>query len=508
MDLARPGIIGPITIEDAANPTSRSPPDGTRRPDNTHERRVGLAIFVLCLTAYGYFVWRGPIHNADSRLALTYSLVETGNLSIDRYSASTADRAYRNGHFYTDKAPGVSFMLAPIYAVLRLLPLPDAGEPEIGERFVTRYLLTFFGIGVPAALFASWLFSWLRPFAASIGPRSAVVIGYSLGSPVWLYSTNAFGHVPAGMCLFGAFAVLAGVQAHLHRSRHLGAGALLGLAVACEYTVSIPATIVGCFFLLRDGAYGKLRRLGDLAAGALPALALLAAYHTVAFGAPWWTGYANLDPQSPFAHAQQRGILGVGVPDLGIAISLLAGEHRGLIVVAPWLLLAIPGAVFMWRRGPARWHAASACAVFLSLLLVNGGYTVWDGGAAWGPRHLTPALAFLALLVAPAAQRWPRLACAMVSISVALSTVGAASGALPPVEARGTVQDYVLPAMFRGQVTNNWGMLLGLSAWRSLVPFAVIAMCCLAFACGLRRSYGWLAAGGLALVAATRIDRS
>ena len=104
--------------------------------------------------------------------------------------------------------------------------------------------------------------------------------------------------------------------------------------------------------------------------------------------------------------------------------------------------------------------------------------------------------------------RGPSVVSALVTLSVAFTTVAAASGALPPVEAGGTVQDYVLPVLFGGQVTNNWGMLLGLSAWRSLVPLGGLAMYCLAVICSLTRSYGWLAAGGVALMAVTRIDHS
>src|ERR671931_538588 len=83
-------------------------------------RRTGLLVLCLSLLAYGYFVYRGPHHNPDSRLALTYSLVERGALDIDPYAGATLDRAFARGHYFTDKAPGLSFLLAPLYAGLRL----------------------------------------------------------------------------------------------------------------------------------------------------------------------------------------------------------------------------------------------------------------------------------------------------------------------------------------------------------------------------------------------------
>ena len=61
----------------------------------------------MCLSvlSYGYLVYRGPHHNPDSRLALTYSLVERHALDIDPYANTTLDRAFISGHYYTDKAP-------------------------------------------------------------------------------------------------------------------------------------------------------------------------------------------------------------------------------------------------------------------------------------------------------------------------------------------------------------------------------------------------------------------
>jgi hypothetical protein len=174
-------------------------------------RRAGRLVLCLSLLAYGYFVYRGPHHNPDSRLALTYSLVERQDLDIDPYAATTLDRAYRDGHYYTDKAPGVSFALAPLYAGLRaILPpaLVDVGTPEQPDRFVVRYLLTFLGIGVPAALFNVALFSWLGWLEPRPGPRLAVTLGYALGSPAYPFTVSAFGHVPAAMALGGALMVL------------------------------------------------------------------------------------------------------------------------------------------------------------------------------------------------------------------------------------------------------------------------------------------------------------
>jgi hypothetical protein len=473
------------------------------------ERRIGIVLLLLCLAAYGYFIPRGPSHNADSRLALTYSLVERGLLSIDDYAAVTLDRALRAGHYYTDKAPGVSLALAPLYAMLRLLPLPDVTAG--GDRFITRYLLTFLGIGLPAAAFSTWLFHWLRRFCACPWPRFAVVLGYALGSPAYPFSTAALGHVPAGMCLFGAFALAQSSHVATHR-RLTAVGLLLGCAVAFEYPAALPAAAVGAFALgaSRAGAHQdrfSWTRPGRVVLGTAPPLLLVALYHTAAFGAPWLTGYAFLDPSSPYAEAHRSGLLGIGLPSPLIARELVAGASRGLLVHAPWLVLALPGAVHLWRSRSCT-RAAAVCLAATGLLLtINSGYAVWHGGASWGPRHLVPALPFLTLLALPAAARYRRLAATLVALSIAPTVAVVATGSLPPESGTVPLLDYLWPAMREGRVTNSWGLLLGLANWRTLVPLALVPLALGVYLFGWRAA-GWLAPAAWALVVASRLDRA
>ena len=448
------------------------------------ERRTGMALLLLCLVAYAFVIPRGPDHNPDSRLALTYSLVERGSLTIDGYAALSFDRALRDGHYYTDKAPGVSFMLAPLHAAVRLLPVsvPDTSQ----GRFISRYLLTFAGIGIPSAVFATWLFHWLRRFIPPAGPRAGVVAAYALGSPAYTLSVHAFGHVPAGMCLF-----VGAVLSTQHRWRAaIASGTALGAAVAFEYPSALPALLL--FALAAAGAPSHMRwtHAAAIGVGAALPLAALGAYQTVAFGALWRTGYAFIDPAGPFAAAQATGLLGVGWPDLRIALELLGGAKRGLGLVAPWTVLALPGAALLWRGGDLsrKLWVARATATFVALLLVNSGYAVWDGGASWGPRHLTPALPFLALLASPAFARWPRTAWVLTLVSVAATATVVATGTLPPPDAPSTFGDFVIPALRDGRAGNMLGNAAGLSGWGALIPLGVTALGCLAWARGWRRS--------------------
>jgi len=499
-------------------------------------RRAALTVFCLCLLAYGWFVYRGPHHNPDSRLALTYSLVERGRLDIDPYAQTTLDRASVGGHYYSDKAPGVSFLLAPLYAALRLaLPADSvliAGlpSPEGPDRFLLRYLLTFLGIGVPAAAGAAVLFFWLGRLEPRVEPRLAVAIGYALGSPAYPFAVAAFGHVPAGLCLFAAWALshgwyvraldpskLGGAARHEPTGGYLArrqpsprlrwalAGFLLAAAAAIEYPAAAAGAALVAILLRRER--GRRRALGWLAAGAAPILAGLAGYHVAAFGAPWSVGYAHLAPGTEYVAGQAQGLLGLSWPRPHVALALLAGLHRGLLVHAPWLALALPGAWLLWRAG-RRDEVLAAGAVLAVLLGINAGYYLWDGGASWGPRHLVPALPFLAVLALPAAARWPRLSWTLILGSVVLTVAAVATSTLPDSEVAIPLRDALWPAAFAGRVTNNWGELAGLSGWRGLVPALAAASLLIAWLVGARRAAGWLVPVLWTLLAAAVLNRS
>ena len=47
--------------------------------------RVALILFLMALVAYGYFFHRFRFWNVNSRLALTYAIVDKGTFRIDDY---------------------------------------------------------------------------------------------------------------------------------------------------------------------------------------------------------------------------------------------------------------------------------------------------------------------------------------------------------------------------------------------------------------------------------------
>src|SRR6185503_7158556 len=168
------------------------------------------------------------------------------------------------------------------------------------------------------------------------------------------------------------------------------AGALLAGAVVVEYPAALAGVVIGIYavFIAR-----RWQTVAWLAAGAaLPALAL-ALYHGLEFGSPLALPY-DFSTQ----HNRSQGFfMGLGVPQPGALGNILFSPYRGLFFSAPWLALAVPGAVRLWRARRA--EAVVCLAIALLFVWLNASLVDWQGGWAMGPRYLVPAIPFLVVLV-------------------------------------------------------------------------------------------------------------
>jgi hypothetical protein len=302
-------------------------------------RRPEAALFALALGVYAYFYQAGG-WNQNARFDLVRAIVERGTVRIDAYESNTGDKAKRDGHLYSDKAPGVSFTALPMYEIVHAL----GRAVRETDRFqaLASYLCTVWAVAVPSALAVVALYLFLiavlslRPAASA-----AVALAYAFGTLAFPYSTLLYGHQPAAAFAFLGFAVLArsahGPQARGQPGRLVAAGLALGWAVAIEYPALLTAAVVGVYAL---AVSRPRRRVAWLAAGMAAALTVLLAYHALAFGGPFELPY-GFSVQQP----RHRGLfMGLVAPSLRVLRYLLVDEYRGLFFGSPWLLLALPGA--------------------------------------------------------------------------------------------------------------------------------------------------------------------
>jgi hypothetical protein len=353
---------------------------------------------------------------AQSRLCLSRALAH-GHLTADRCLAGSVDRASFGGHLYSDKAPGLAVIAIP---VVELVQLPSADDWHTYDfRLWTIALLT---VGV-AFVGSAFLVGRIAEGLAA-GWGGATLVTFSLGTLMSSLGAHMFEEVPAAALGFAAF-VLA------WRRRPLVAGLVAGVAFLTAYQAALTVAVVGLYVALAG-----VRSLLRYALGVLPSVLLLGAYDWAAFGSPLHLSYRYVAQQ--FRQEQEKGLFGIGVPNLHAIRVVLIGD-RGLLIDAPVLALAALGLLYLWRRGYVA-EAAAAALMTLAYLMVEFGYFDPYGGDSPGPRFFIPAIPFLALGLAPAfaARR------VLTSVLAVLSVIASAAVALtwPQAVHRGYHEGY------------------------------------------------------------------
>lgn len=462
----------------------------TERSGRALLRRPEAALVALAFTAYAYF-FQGGGWNAAVRFDLVRAIVEQGTVRIDGYETNTGDLAYRNGHYYCDKAPGLSFAAVPVYAAV----YPLAGEGRIRGLFVSRaaWLATIVTVAVPSAAAVAMLYLLGEVLGLRPAWRAAVALAYAFGTLAFPYSTLFYGHQLAASLLIVSFGLLMRARGRgtpPSTARLIVVGALLGAAISVEYPAALA---VGAIVLYAAVFVRPWPRLGWIAAGAVLPLAGLAAYHAIAFGSPLTLPY-SFSTDSP---RRQGAFFGFSRPSARVLYAVLFSPYRGLFYSAPWLLLAVPGAVRLWRTGRLRAEATVCAAVTLLYVLLNAGLNDWHGGWGSGPRHLVPTLPFLTLLAAGiVAGRTPSRAeragyAALVGVSAGLMLVATSVQPEVPRWFGRPFEQFLLPAFAEGRLAINslpihtgtvherreaWnaGELVGLGGLATLLPLAAL----------------------------------
>ena len=405
-------------------------------------------IFLLAFVAFARLAPQDPFNPQHvTRIALALSLSE-GRVDIDQLAANTVDKSFFEGHYYADKPPGVSMLAVPVVlatrAVLDSMALgSDPSDPAALETYIRVVAITV--IALPAALAVMLLYVLALRLGASGAAASFAACALAVGTPYFGWSSTLFAHALSGAILLGAMAVSilnrpAGWVAPV-------AGMLLGFLLVVDITAAPAGALVGLFILLRSER--RVRSFVGLAIGGLTGLAPLLVYNQLAFASPFRMGYSQVQG---FAGMQQ-GFFGIGLPQPTVLGELLFGHFRGLLPLAPVLLLVPIGLWAMFRFLPTRAVAVVITGVVLSFLLINAGYYYWDGGSSTGPRHLVAALPLACLALAFAwPPGWPAklVALLFLLVSLLISMVVASVDPMSPPWFEQPFFGYLLPGFFQG----------------------------------------------------------
>jgi hypothetical protein len=240
-----------------------------------------------------------------------------------------------------------------------------------------------------------------------------------------------------------------------------------------------------------------------IAAGGGIAALILLAYNTAAFGSPLHLSYAS---EEGFEQLH-TGLFGITYPQWWRIRAILIGGYRGLLPISPLVAVTPIGLVALSRARAATRPALVAAAIAVFYLALNASYFYWEGGWAYGPRHVTPALPFLALGLAPLWDEWSGVARALLAggwiWGAALTLVAVSTTPQPPAAIQRPVTELLVPAFLDGDLSLNtqrftdfradagnlrehttpkasWnlGMKMGLTGRASLVPLAVVWLGC------------------------------
>ncbi|HWD46377.1 MAG TPA: hypothetical protein VHM23_22175 [Actinomycetota bacterium] len=342
------------------------------------DRRDALLAGLVAVALLGLFVtvqW-AKLPSFDGKVALaTARAMAEGRLHLRPEEDPTKH------HFpYSHYGIGMPLLLLPLYLLQRALQIP----PHLLESLASPLLLAATG----ALLYLCGReLGWSRRLSLA----GALVFG-ALTQALQI-SQEAWSE--PGVALGVALVVLGLLRWRSGRASGpwlAGSGFGVGLLFRND-----SALLLGVGLLLLP-AFVPWRRL--LAARrawlglVLPVLPVLA-----------WTCWYSLRRDGSLVPAVYGGSF--STPPLTGLDGLLLSPGKGLFAYNPFLLLAVPGAVALWRRD----RAATALLVVLmaARVLLYARWSDWHGGVSWGPRFLMPAVGPLALLAVYGVSRVVRL---------------------------------------------------------------------------------------------------
>ncbi|GMV39614.1 MAG: hypothetical protein AMXMBFR64_13300 [Myxococcales bacterium] len=383
-----------------------------------------------------------------------------------------------SGLLYSAKAPGTSYLGVPVYAAVKAA-YATLDKPLSKDATIWWLRLA---VALPAIAFLWLFYAFLGRFVPERWIRNTAVIGLGLGTMHLTYGMMFAGHVPASIALFGAFALVSGRPPVW---RFAASGFLVAASVAFEYPtllMTLPVLIFAA--MARPG----IRGLVAFAAGGLPPVIGVAAFHHVAFGAAWHTPYTTLENPG-FVRDIAPGFMGLHAPTLEAFWGSFFVPFNGMFFFSPWMALILPAAAFTaWRLirrapDPARAEVVTALSVALLYTIFITCHSLWRGGWTLGPRYIVGFVPFAAFAIAVAASRLsvraPRPTAILLGASVAASVFVTFTCSLVsqgfPFEFFNPFVELALPMVRDGWVARNAGNLLGLHGLASVAPLLLIA---------------------------------
>jgi len=318
------------------------------------DKRIAEWLFLLTFAVAAYF-HSGGGWNQNSQFDLTRAIVERHTFAIDAYALNTGDRAFANGHVYSNKAPALSWLAAIPYALLHAM----MGTPHNTLALtIAAYICTLLTVGIFAALIPALLYAEARRRGVDPLWAATIALVIAFGTELLPYSTLMMFMLPSGSLMLIAYVA----------RNDAVAGFAAGLATITNYLCA-PALIV----------FAITRRSWRYVIGAIPPLVAIVIYQRVCFGSFFATSISHEDARF-LTKGAAMGVL--RAPSLEALYGITISPYRGLFFFAPVLLLALIPLV----------RERAILAISIAFFAVNVCFNGWEGGFGVGARYLVPLI--------------------------------------------------------------------------------------------------------------------
>jgi hypothetical protein len=415
----------------------------------------GLIVFLLVLFCSVFFFQIYPHFiptNEHSRMLLTSAIVDDHTIIVDKAIerfGDTQDKSFFNGHYYSEKAPGISILGVPVYFLLRQLRIQSDPSWYL-------FWLRLICVTIPSICFVIFLSNfWRRMFDGHSSTVLAFV--YMFGTVAFTYSLQFISHHLTAVVLFLSFS--SAWNACNNEKSQLKLVVLSGFFAGAALIMEYPTVLqVGLLFLYVLFRFRLSKKTMLFIAGLLPFVLFLLLYNYAIFGTPF---------DSTYRHSMVQNV-SWDVPTAKALIGLTISSSRGLLFFSSILLLSIPGIAHLMKNNRFRLEGILILCIALSSLLFHAGMSNWPAGWSLGPRYLTPILPFLMTAIAYYLSAESSTISAKIfffiftsCISIFMITTGTITFPFPAEEIANPVFSLFVPMMIHGAYSLNIPELLG-----------------------------------------------
>ncbi len=365
-------------------------------------KKTEVKIFLTIFLVYAFFISDyGGNWMADSLISSAMAFVDTGSFIIDDYIKAPQDNAIFNGHYYSGFAPGASFLVMPLYflikPLLNLLPVSVFGFPQLQFKVIIMNILATVFLTIPAsALLSVLIYKFLDNFTTRKKYKLLITFFFAFGTIIFVHSTGFYRRPITLFLAFLSFYLMYKIKNNQIRSSPkilFLIGLLLGVSIFIEYSMFIVVGLLSLYLL----TFLRNKKILWYLLGLLIPLIALMIYHYFIFNDPFTTPYMHR--ASPRAQSIKTfsDVLTINFSSER-AFELTFGLSRGLFISSPILLLSLLGLFYFFRNKPKKNLLEIILIVLIafSYFLFNVSQVdIWEAGCSFGPRFMIQVLPFL-----------------------------------------------------------------------------------------------------------------